>query len=86
MHGQTQLTGDYQTQAQLTLSNFDVDPLLETFNVQGITAHSSIGASVNVSGPLREPRKMNGDATVQQFAVSLAGVAAEERRARCMQR
>ncbi|MGC2213783.1 MAG: translocation/assembly module TamB [Silvibacterium sp.] len=75
VHGQTQMSGDYDTQAHLTLSNFDVDPILKTFNVQGITADSSITASVNVSGPLREPRRINGDGTVQQFAVSLAGVA-----------
>jgi translocation and assembly module TamB len=74
LHGQTQLNGDYQTQARLTMSNLDVDSILSALNVQGITAHSSIGATVSVNGPLREPRKMNGDATVQKLAVSLAGV------------
>jgi translocation and assembly module TamB len=75
VHGQTQLAGDYQTRAQLTLANLDVDPILNAMSVQGVTAHSSIGATVNVSGPLREPRKLNGDAVVQQFAVSLRGIA-----------
>jgi translocation and assembly module TamB len=75
MHGQTQLTGEYQTQAQLTLANLDVDPILSALNVQGVDAHSSIAGIVTVSGPLREPRKMNGDATIQQFGVSLEGVA-----------
>jgi translocation and assembly module TamB len=74
MHGQMQLAGQYQTQAQLTLTNLDVNPILTVLNVQELTAHSSIGATVNVNGPLREPRKMNGDATIQQFAVSLEGV------------
>lgn len=73
--GQTQLAGDYQTQAQLTLANLDVEPVLTALNVHGVTAHSDIGATVNVSGPLREPRKLRGDATVRQFAVALAGVA-----------
>lgn len=75
IHGQTQLAGDYQTQAQLTLSNFHVDPVLSALNVQGITTQAPIGGTLNLSGPLREPRKINGDVTVQQFAVSLAGVA-----------
>lgn len=75
VHAQTQLTGEYQTQAQLTLANLDIDPILNAASVQGVTAHSSIGATVNVNGPLKEPRKMSGDATVQQFEVSLAGVA-----------
>jgi translocation and assembly module TamB len=75
VHGQTQLTGDDQTQAKLTLANLDVDPILKALNVNGVSVHSSIGASVNLSGPLREPRRMSGDATMQQFAVTLAGVA-----------
>ena len=75
IHGQTQLAGDYPTQAQLTLSKLDVNPILNTMNVQGIAAHSSIAGTVKVSGPLKEPRKINGDATIQQFEVSLEGVA-----------
>ncbi|MGB7189031.1 MAG: translocation/assembly module TamB domain-containing protein, partial [Acidobacteriaceae bacterium] len=75
VQGQTQLTGEDQTQARLTLANLDVDPILKALNVQGVEAHSSIGATVNVSGPLRDPRRMSGDATVGQFAVSVAGVA-----------
>lgn len=75
IHGQTQLAGDFQTQAQLTLSSFDVNPVLSALNIQSITAHSSIGATVNIQGPLREPRKINGDVVIQQFAVSLSGVA-----------
>ncbi|HEX5235145.1 MAG TPA: translocation/assembly module TamB domain-containing protein [Silvibacterium sp.] len=74
IHGQTQLAGDYQTQAQLTLSNLDVQPILTALNVQGVKAHSSIAAAVKVNGPLREPRKLSGDATVRQFAVTLAGI------------
>jgi translocation and assembly module TamB len=75
VHGQTELAGDYQTRAQLTLANLDIGPILNAMNAQDVTTHSSIGATVNVSGPLREPRKLNGDATVQQFAVSLRGIA-----------
>lgn len=75
MEGQTQLTGEYQTQAKLTLANLDVDPILKTLHVDGVEVHTTIGATVNVSGPLREPRRMSGDATVGQFAMSLAGVA-----------
>jgi len=72
--GQTQLAGDYLTKARLTLTNFNIDPVLSTFHVQGLTVQSAIGATVNIEGPLREPRKINGDAEVQQFAVSLSGV------------
>lgn len=74
IHAQTQLTGEYQTQAQLTLTNLDLNPILSALNAQVVTSHSSIAATVNVIGPLKEPRKMSGDATVQPFVVSLSGV------------
>lgn len=74
IHSQTQLTGDYQTQAQLTLTNLDLNPILSAVNAQAVTSHSSITGTVNVIGPLKEPRKMSGDATVQPFAVSLSGI------------
>jgi translocation and assembly module TamB len=74
VHGQTQLSGDYQTQARLTLSSLDVDPILQTFDIQGLRAHSSITGLVNVTGPLRYPRRLSGDATIQQFSLSLASV------------
>ena len=74
IHGQTQLAGEYQTQARLTLTDLDVNPILSTMNAQAVTSHSSITATVNVMGPLKQPRKMSGDATVQPFAVSLSGV------------
>jgi translocation and assembly module TamB len=72
--GQTQLSGDYDTQAKLTLAQLDIDPILRTFSVSHITGHSSIGATVNVHGPLRTPRKLNGDALISQFTVALEGV------------
>jgi translocation and assembly module TamB len=74
-HGQVQLNGDYQTQAQLTLSGLDVDPILDTLAVRGVTVHSSIAGNVNVNGPLRFPRKLNGEAMLNQFTLSLGGIA-----------
>ncbi|WP_446741769.1 translocation/assembly module TamB domain-containing protein [Silvibacterium acidisoli] len=74
MKGQTQLTDDFQTKAQLTLTSLDVDPILETFNVRGVKAHSSISGKVDISGPLKTPRKLSGDATVQQLSLSLGGI------------
>jgi translocation and assembly module TamB len=75
--GQTQLSGDFETQAKLTLSQLDIDPILHTFSVSEITGHSSIGARINVQGPLRQPRKMNGDALINQFSIALEGVPLE---------
>lgn len=74
VNSQTQLGGDYQTQARVILSNLDLDPILRAFNVSGVTVHSSLAGTMSVAGPLREPRNLSGEATIQQFAVSLAGV------------
>ena len=74
VHGQTQLSGDYQTKARLALDSLDVDPILQTLSVHGVSAHSSITGMVNVAGPLRHPRLLSGDATIEQFSLALAGV------------
>jgi translocation and assembly module TamB len=73
-HGQVQLSGDYQAKGQVTVSNLDVDALLQTLNIQSIKAHSSIAGAINVSGPLKQPKNLGGDATIDQFSLSLAGV------------
>ncbi|MBV8437012.1 MAG: translocation/assembly module TamB [Silvibacterium sp.] len=72
--GQIQLSGDYTANGHVTLLNLDVDPLLQTFNVRGIRAHSSIAGVLNISGPLKRPRELGGDALIEQFSISLAGV------------
>jgi translocation and assembly module TamB len=72
--GQVQLNGDYQTQAQLTLIGLDVDPILESLSVRGVTVHSTIAGSVKVTGPLKYPRRLSGDATLAQFEVALGGI------------
>jgi translocation and assembly module TamB len=72
--GQTALTGDYQSQAQLTLANLDIEPYLHLLNVQGVTDHSSLAGSVKVSGPLRYPRRLSGDLQLSQFTLVLSNV------------
>lgn len=73
-NAQTQLEGDFPTQAQLTLTNVNMNPVLSALNVQGIAVKSPVGAVVHLNGPLGEPRRINGDIQVQQMAMSLAGV------------
>ena len=75
LSAETQLNGDYQTRATLEVSKFNIDPLLRTFSVTGIRGSSSIAAAVTVSGPLRYPKKLSGEARVSQLAVTLEGVA-----------
>jgi translocation and assembly module TamB len=72
--GQMALSGDYITQARVTVSDLDVDPIVRALKVKGLSGHSSINGEVTMNGPLRQPRKMNGELTVRAFSVTLAGV------------
>jgi translocation and assembly module TamB len=72
--GETQLSGDYETQARLNIDKFNIDPLLRTFSVTGIRGSSSIAGVVTVSGPLAKPRQMHGDARLNDMAVTLEDV------------
>jgi translocation and assembly module TamB len=74
VNGQTAMSGNYTTQALAQLNHFDIDPFLEMFHVEGIKGHSSIDGTVNVAGPLRTPRQMEGEAQLSQFSISIAGI------------
>lgn len=71
---ETQLGGDYPTRASLDVSKFDIDPLLRTFSVTGIRGSSSIAADVTVSGPLRHPKQLSGDARISELSLVLEDV------------
>ncbi len=73
--GQTALHGNFETQANVLLTNLNIAPFLRAFHVQSVTGNSSIGGTINVSGPLREPKQFSGDAEINQFSVTLQGIA-----------
>lgn len=72
--GNTQLSGDYQTHATLNVAKFDIDPILRTFSVSGIHGSSSIDATFSVTGPLKKPKQLSGDARVSELSVTLEDV------------
>jgi translocation and assembly module TamB len=74
VNAQTALSGDYATQARATLSSLDVDPFMEMFHVEGVKWHSSIAGNVSVSGPLRQPRQLQGEAQISQLSLAVGGV------------
>ena len=71
--GQTALGNNFETQANLVLTNLNIAPFLRIFHVQSVTGNSSIGGSINVAGPLREPKLFSGDADISHFARHPAG-------------
>jgi translocation and assembly module TamB len=72
--GQTDLHGDFQTQANVLLTNLNIAPFLRAFHVQSVTGNSSIGGTINVSGPLRDPKQASGDAEIDHFSVTLQNI------------
>ncbi|HEY0784862.1 MAG TPA: hypothetical protein VGD62_03265, partial [Acidobacteriaceae bacterium] len=74
VHGTTALAGKYQTDTRLTLTNLDLNPYLQMFNVQGVTAHSQIGGTVTVTGPLGTPKLLAGDAQLTRLEVVAQGI------------
>ncbi len=74
LKGQTALRGDFPTQATLVLTNLNIAPFLRAYQVQSVSGNSSIGGTVRVAGPLRQPEKFNGDAEINQFQVTLQGM------------
>ena len=73
-NGQTQLTGDYDTQAKLTFTGLDIGKPLDLFSPGSVKASSSINGEVNVNGPLKTPIKLKGDAALNNFDVKLQGL------------
>ena len=72
--GQTKLTGDFDTQAKLTIAGLDIGKPMDLFSTSTVKAQSSIGGVVTVSGPLKTPTALSGNAEFNDFDVKLQGV------------
>ncbi|MDE3200929.1 MAG: translocation/assembly module TamB domain-containing protein, partial [Acidobacteriota bacterium] len=73
-HGQTALKGDYDTQATLSFSKFDIGALLKMAQVQGLNGQSSLAGTVSVAGPLKHPNQLHGEAKLNELAATIEGV------------
>ncbi len=72
--GQTDLTGNYETKAKLTIADLDVGRPLALFEPGGIQAHSNITGVINVSGPAKTPMALSGSAQFNAFQVTAQGL------------
>jgi translocation and assembly module TamB len=72
--GQTQLTGNYDTQARLTLAGLDIGNAVTMFSTSSLKAQSAIGGVVTVNGPLKTPTALSGSAEINNFDVKLQGI------------
>jgi translocation and assembly module TamB len=73
-NGQTSLTGDYQTQAKLTLSGLDVANAVALFAPGSFKGSSAIAGTLTVSGPAAKPTQLAGTAEFQQLELKTQGV------------
>lgn len=74
LHAQTELHGDYATAAKLDISNFDIGSVFKLAHLDTISAQSSLVGMANISGPLRRPEELHGELSLQQMALTVAGV------------
>jgi translocation and assembly module TamB len=72
--GQTDLTGDYQTKAKLTIASLDVARPLGLFQPGGVTASSNISGVITVSGPAKRPMALGGQALFSNFEITSQGL------------
>jgi translocation and assembly module TamB len=74
VHGLTALKPDYQTQARLEFSGFNIDSLLKLAHVSAFSGQSALAGIVTVDGPLAHPEQLRGEARIQQIEATIAGV------------
>jgi translocation and assembly module TamB len=72
--GQMQLDGDYPMQAKLTMAGFDIGKPLAMFGTGGVKAQSLIDGVATVSGPLKTPKALSGEASFSQVDMKLQGI------------
>ena len=74
LQGHTTLSGDYPTHAEASFSQFNIGAILQLAHLESIKGESSLAGTITVDGPLRDPSKLRGEATLKQLAITLAGV------------
>jgi translocation and assembly module TamB len=72
--GQAGLTGDYPAQAKLTFTGLDIGKPMAMFGPGTMKAQSTISGVATVSGPLKTPKALSGEAELNPVEVKLQGV------------
>jgi translocation and assembly module TamB len=72
--GQAGLTGDYPLQAKLTIAGLDIGKPIAMFGTAAMKAESQIDGMATLSGPLKTPKALNGEAQFSQVDVKLQGI------------
>jgi translocation and assembly module TamB len=73
-HGQTALTGEYATQAQIEFSRLNIGALFKLAHLQSLNGESALAGTVTVQGPLARPEQMRGEARLKELEATVSGV------------
>ena len=74
LDGNVELRGDMPGNMTMQFSNLDIDPFLRAEVKGRITGHSSMAGQATLSGPLKQPRFLNGDFKINEFKVEVEKV------------
>ncbi len=74
VHGETNLRGDFQTQARLDLSRFNIGAVFRLAHLNAIKGESALSGTATIQGPLARPAALQGEARLQTMAMTVAGV------------
>jgi translocation and assembly module TamB len=74
LHGQTVLKPDYQTQARIDFSQFNVDSILRLAHIKQLSGDSSLAGLITLEGPLAHPKQLRGEARLNEVDATVAGV------------
>ena len=72
--GQTELKGDFATQAKMTVAGLDVSPVMKMYGMTAVDMHSLIAGTVTVSGPAKNPTAMSGTMDLTGVSAKLQGI------------
>ncbi len=73
--GGIELRGDMPSDLKLEFSGLDINPFLPPEVRRRITRHASLAGHAELSGPLKQPRLLNGKFSLHQFAVEVEKIA-----------
>ena len=73
--GGIELRGDMPSDLKLAFSGLDINPFLPAEVRHRVTHHASLAGHAELSGPLKQPRLLNGKFNLDQFAVEVEKVA-----------
>jgi translocation and assembly module TamB len=70
--GQARLAGEYPAQAKVTITGLDIGKPMAMFGPGNMKVRSAIDATATVSGPLKRPKELSGEAQFSQVDVNFS--------------